>query len=263
MKISTVAELLRHIYQLDIDGGSYCFRGETNNEWTLLPSVYRKKIGFKRYQTVILESTIISFMQKQTLPHIYTEHPLEILMICQHYGFPTRLLDFSNDVLTALFFACNDTTQMDKDGILYVLNKNAYDKFDFTSEATLQSYKTPQLIETSIINPRTRAQSGCFLFWSTNPLDKTSTESYDLQTYNNQKLQDFEKINNETPLSKIIINKNFKNKILKELENTYGITKESLYLNNCFSRDTEAFYTEQKRKFFKLTEHLTETREGI
>jgi hypothetical protein len=40
------------------------------------------------------------------------------LMIAQHYGVPTRLLDWSVNPLVALYFACNDS--FDKDGYLYV-----------------------------------------------------------------------------------------------------------------------------------------------
>lgn len=36
----------------------------------------------------------------------------------QHYGAPTRLLDFTGNPLIALYFACDDDSQKDKDGVV-------------------------------------------------------------------------------------------------------------------------------------------------
>jgi hypothetical protein len=49
------------------------------------------------------------------------------LMAAQHYGLPTRLLDFSFDRFTALEFAVADIQHLNKDGALIIYN-NAEDK---------------------------------------------------------------------------------------------------------------------------------------
>ncbi len=258
MEISTIEELLKYLYLLELKKGTYCFRGEADYNWKLIPSIHREKTGYKRYQTVVLESAMLGHLKKRNLPHIYTKHPVEILMMCQHYDFYTRLLDWSNDVLVALYFACYDKT--DIDGSLYILNKDAYDKYDFGSPEDIQKHPAPLIIDTHIINPRMRAQSGCFLFWSTHPLDDNSTESYDLLRYNNKNESKFidKKISN--PLIKIRIPKNNKKKILKDLDNLYGVNRNTLFLDNEFSKTNNLFYLNLKEEMDILTEYLTENR---
>ena len=53
----------------------------------------------------------------------YTKSGVEILAELQHYGGETNLIDFSENYLTALFFACNDDAYSDDDGRLVILPK--------------------------------------------------------------------------------------------------------------------------------------------
>ena len=47
---------------------------------------------------------------------------LDWVTLFRHHGFPTRLLDWTESALSALFFAVEDVSDHDKDGVLYVLN---------------------------------------------------------------------------------------------------------------------------------------------
>ncbi|ESU28735.1 hypothetical protein FLJC2902T_13290 [Flavobacterium limnosediminis JC2902] len=83
-------------------------------------------------------------------------------------------------------------------------------------------------INTSVINPRMRAQSGCFMLWGHAPLDKElSTESYDLWEYQKKNSKNYF-------IEKLRIPKNKKKNILNELETLYSINKDSLYVSNGF-----------------------------
>lgn len=94
------------------------FRGEHKNfgSTALVPNVYRSQ-EYKRYETDILLELIAN------APEIFSNKTtFEQLVLAQHYGAPTRLLDISSNPLIALFFACenySDKNSIVDDGIIY------------------------------------------------------------------------------------------------------------------------------------------------
>lgn len=85
------------------------FRGQENAEWDIIPSLYRrdKTYRFERemYRDFSLKST--AFLGQ--IPETY----LEWLFIMQHYGIPTRLVDWTGSCLVALYFAIEKTSLQD------------------------------------------------------------------------------------------------------------------------------------------------------
>jgi hypothetical protein len=101
---------------------AFLFRGVTLiGEHKLIPSVARDwKEG--TFPLRNLERRLLAEFKRRALPWLSVFRPSsewEWLMLAQHHGVPTRLLDWTTNPLVALFFACRG--DWDSDGGVYVL----------------------------------------------------------------------------------------------------------------------------------------------
>jgi len=81
------------------------FRGHTNAEWKLTPKLYREQFDGAD------EAEIRHEFQSRALQLIQTRLPTnkwEWYFLMQHYGVPTRLLDWTENALIAMYFAVQD-----------------------------------------------------------------------------------------------------------------------------------------------------------
>ena len=120
--ISTVGELISSLRgHIDDFIGPVWFRGQADTDWSLEPRLMR---------IVPLPSeTYFLNRFKQDASIILGHFPkteFEWLFLMQHYGVPTRLLDWSESPLTALYFAINNL--IENDGALWVLLPNNLNK---------------------------------------------------------------------------------------------------------------------------------------
>ena len=121
-KIESIAQLLQIL--LEQPGTTNWFRGHADRAWDLLPGLLRPIPSpleeqemmkrFKQSSHLLLEKTPV--------------HSFDWLFWMQHYGVPTRLLDWSESPLAALYFAIEDKAHYGSDGALWILNPIALNK---------------------------------------------------------------------------------------------------------------------------------------
>lgn len=122
------------------------FRGQSNENWSLEPSIFRDgTISLLNNTTNKLYKDEVSMFHHFRLLNssfAKTHHTtFEWLTLMQHYGVPTRLLDWSESILAALFFSVMNTHESDVDnGTIYILNGlrlNALSTFNQQPKLTL------------------------------------------------------------------------------------------------------------------------------
>lgn len=94
------------------------FRGHARSDWKLLPSLYRPPYKLEH------EQTLLTRFKQNALPLLEyrAESSWEWLFLMQHHGCPTRLLDWTESPLVALYFACEPGSgHDDHDGHLWCL----------------------------------------------------------------------------------------------------------------------------------------------
>lgn len=95
------------------------YRGQEDYAWGLIPSVQRPGYHRKRSEQYMATNFMIQTMRlKKDSPEQYDRSGWLALM--QHYGLPTRLLDWSESPLVALYFALSGSGE--NDAAVWVLN---------------------------------------------------------------------------------------------------------------------------------------------
>ncbi|MEK7674559.1 MAG: FRG domain-containing protein [Verrucomicrobiota bacterium] len=125
--ILTLPQALARLQQFHADLG-WIFRGQTNSDWTLIPRAGRPPHfrdlppnPDRAYWSHPKRRDLGRFRHWRELASGYSntlpQNDFECLAYAQHYGLPTRLLDWTENSLVALYFACEGS--FDCDGAVY------------------------------------------------------------------------------------------------------------------------------------------------
>lgn len=273
--INSVSELLtllkkyRDQFGQSHRGSDFIFRGMSNKTWPLLPGVFREYTEPQKSSTVLgssysgrvytaHEMEMLAHFKKEAggiLPNISQNDEFVWLQYAQHYGIPTRLLDFTTNPLTALYFCCK--TESKEDGIVWLINVSSFQRWshnddfcndlgpDFTrdmeissimesmkghndyDEERLEKYR-PIIFVPAYIDQRMSAQASRFLLWgkNENPLEDMIAENNMMKL-----LPDGIRYNiagDQRFLAKIIISGESKHHIMRELD-LLGVNEKTMF----------------------------------
>ena len=253
--------------------GSFVFRGMSDMSWKLLPGVLREYTEEQKSSTVVggsysgkiysgYEYEILSHFRKEAsglLPHVSQKDDITWLQYAQHYGVPTRLLDFTANPLVAMYFCCQ--SESNSDGVIWIINTITFESWsqdeaicsdmgpDYTREAIMNSImremrgdfdygevngeprakkQRPILFIPPYIDQRMSAQSSRFMLWgnNTSALENMTKEENaillcpDGNTYRKAYDQRF--------LAKVVIPSGAKHGIMRELD-LLNINEQSIF----------------------------------
>lgn len=98
---------------------NYVFRGMTDSSYILQPGLFRNCSKKPNLESAILRNfeKYMEFPQQNRFTDVW-----DIMILGQHHGLPTRLLDWSYSPLIALHFATDDSSKMATDGVVWMVN---------------------------------------------------------------------------------------------------------------------------------------------
>ena len=214
VKINSVIEFLNFIFSEDFN----FYRGQENVNWSLIPSIARIKkprscdnIQFNSW--LALEDYLIVEFKRQSIPFLdwQPENKFDWLVQAQHYGLPTRLIDWSTNALKALYFSVENPELDNEDGVVYGCYADHW-----SSTQNICESQVTKFFYSGHLNSRIIAQEGCF---SLSPISDDGFEPFTPIDASSKNIQD---------LCKIIISKEEK-MVIRHYLKKLGINHSTIY----------------------------------
>jgi hypothetical protein len=118
--IKTLSDFFAVFHSLLDPGKTFWFRGHSKPEYKLCPSALRHADPMKRDTALGLVNDMKRYLEMKLPRPPGADDQLGWMQVAQHYGLPTRLLDWTQNAAVALFFACS--SNQDTDGLVTILN---------------------------------------------------------------------------------------------------------------------------------------------
>ena len=130
------------------------FRGQSNTNWSLIPKAGRREYGRKDDQKLLRQ------WERAAVRHLQL-NGLSVwgrLAAAQHYGLPTRLLDWTHNPLVAAFFAV--VANPENDGAVFALRITKRIKHEDISPFAMEN--VVKYFQPDLSSPRVSNQQGHF-----------------------------------------------------------------------------------------------------
>lgn len=186
-----IYNLVSEIKRSHFESKEIWFRGQGVSKYLLKPSLFRTKNGIEKEREVYYE-----YKRLAAGIGLNRDNEWETLIDMQHYGVPTRLLDWTSNLGIALYFACTSSIN-DNHMSLYIMNPLELNSLSgkkgipiLPNDAMGLSYidnyvdkipfpaRYPIAVKCDNINSRVKAQSGMFTIHG----DEDNEEEIDIIT---------------------------------------------------------------------------------
>jgi hypothetical protein len=166
-EIKSVADYLKIINSFDQQHFSQWFyRGVRNENYELIPSLFRYDIKDTLTNWEDLEEYMFKIFCRESLPFLKSvpTDELEWLAIAQHYGLPSKLLDWTINPLIALYFAIERYDRKINSAVWCMGLPSTNNCFPVSTrlDRRVDLEKEQYVMFPNHISPRITNQSGCF-----------------------------------------------------------------------------------------------------
>lgn len=224
ISISSVTDFLQNIHSGILLGENY-FRGHVDKSWRLLPGLLRLNLeSTKGDKWVGVEEQLIENFKRLCTPFLEIDKfgIIDLICIAQHHGLPTRLLDWTENPLVALYFAVEDENKS-IDGAVWMLdNAPSLIHLPDTYHELLYEFDNREseivILKARHLNQRIVSQNGCFTIHNV-PFGESE---------NHQSLEELESLYFQINRTKYLIKGKDKYKMKIDL-NKLGINGSNLF----------------------------------
>ena len=267
IKISGIEQYLQVINELSLTypqsivdnptSTKFIFRGIEDKNLSLLPRIFHENvkklesgdIPNSKYTSWATEKKILrSFITEAStvITGISSSNLIKWAEYAQHYGVPTRFLDWTSNPLTTMYFACCSSCEADP--VVWVINLTNYRKLfnkhiDPKSELAVpdnanlllsgkQGSDYPVIYQPYYVDQRMSAQSSFFMVWGNKkePLEKLIPREnrMNYSNLNRDGVRRFNILQEQGVLLKLPIHNDRKQQIMRQLD-MLGINEKTLF----------------------------------